>query len=60
MPTRLLSATIAGRGDKAGLADADTALADGTELLVGSIAFAADGPAFALPVDAGDPQDCAA
>ena len=35
-------------------------LADGTELLIGRIAFAADGPAFALTVDAGDPPDFAA
>ena len=35
-------------------------LADGTELLVGRIAFAADGPAFTLPVDDGDPPDFAA
>ena len=37
----------------AGLADSCTTLADGTELLVGRIAFAAEGPAFALPPDAG-------
>jgi hypothetical protein len=39
----------------AGLADTGTTLADGTELLVGHIAFAADGPAFTLPADDGDP-----
>ena len=35
-------------------------LADGTELFVGRIAFAADGPAFTLMVDSGDPPDAAA
>ena len=48
----------------AGLADSCTALsgalADGTELLVGSIAFAAEGPALSLPPDAGDPPELAA
>ena len=44
----------------AGLADTGTTLADGTELLDGRIAFAADGPAFTLPVDDGDPPDFAA
>ena len=44
----------------AGLADTGSTLADGTELLVGHIAFAADGPAFTLPPDAGDPPDFAA
>ena len=43
----------------AGLADTGTTLAHGTELLVGPIAFAADGPAFTLPPDAGDPPDFA-
>jgi hypothetical protein len=49
----------------AGLADSCstcTTLADGTELLVGRIAFTAKGPAFSLPPDAGDPprvrSDC--
>ena len=44
----------------AGLAHTGTTLADGTELLVGHITFAADGPAFTLPVDDGDPLDFAA
>ncbi len=44
----------------AGIADACTTLADGTELLVGSIAFSAEGPAFSLPPDAGDPPEFAA
>ena len=39
----------------AGLADTGSTLADATELLVGHIAFATDGPAFTLPPDAGDP-----
>jgi hypothetical protein len=43
----------------AGLADAGTTLADGTELLVGSIAFAVAGPAFTLPPDGGDPPEFA-
>ena len=34
--------------------------ADGTELFVGRIAFAAEGPAFAVPPDDGDPPDFAA
>jgi hypothetical protein len=33
----------------AGLAESGTTLADGTEVFVGRIAFAADGPAFTLP-----------
>ena len=44
----------------AGLGDTGARLADGTELFVGHIAFAADGPAFSLPPDAGDPPDFAA
>ena len=44
----------------AGLAETGTTLADGTELFVGRIAFAAEGPAFALPPDDGDPPDFAA
>jgi hypothetical protein len=40
----------------AGLADAGTTLADGTELLVGSNAFAVEGPVFTLPPDGGDPR----
>jgi Reverse transcriptase (RNA-dependent DNA polymerase) len=44
----------------AGLADAGTTLADGTELILGSISFAAEGPAFTLPPDEGDPPDFAA
>ena len=44
----------------AGLADTGTTLADGTELLVGRITFAADGPAFTLPSDDSDPPDFAA
>ena len=44
----------------AGLAETGTTLANGTELLVGRIAFTADGLAFALPVDDGDPPDFAA
>jgi len=43
----------------ASLADTGTTLADGTELLVGHIAFAADGPACTLPADDGDPPDFA-
>ena len=39
----------------AGLADTGTTLPDGTELFVGRITFAAEGPAFSLPPDAGDP-----
>ena len=37
------------------LADSGTTLADSTGLLVGKISFAADGPAFTLPADDGDP-----
>ena len=44
----------------AGLADTGTTLSDGTQLLVGHIAFAAEGPAFTLPLDDGDPPDFAA
>ncbi len=33
----------------AGIADSGTTLADGTELFVGRISFAAEGPAFSLP-----------
>ena len=44
----------------AGLADIGTTLPDGTELLVGRITFAADGPAFTLPPDDSDPPDFAA
>ena len=47
----------------AGLADTGTTLADGRELLdvlVSRIAFAADGLAFTLPDDDGDPPDFAA
>ncbi len=40
----------------AGLADAGTTLADGTKLLVGSIAFAVEGPVFTLPPDGSDPR----
>ena len=52
----------------AGLAESGTTLADGTEVFVGRIAFAADGPAFAAdgpaftlpgPPDEGDPPDFA-
>ncbi len=45
----------------AGLADAGTqaTLADGTELLVGRIAFAVEGPAFTLPPEGGDPPEFA-
>jgi hypothetical protein len=45
----------------AGLAESGTTLADGTEVFVGRIAFAADGPAFTLPgpPDEGDPPDFA-
>ena len=43
----------------AGLADAGTTLADGTELLVGRIAFAVEGPVFTLPPDGSDPQEFA-
>ena len=35
-------------------------LADGTELLVGHVTFAAAGPAFSLPQETGDPPDFAA
>ncbi len=41
----------------AGLADNGTTLADGTELLVFHVAFAADWPAFTLTPDDGDPPD---
>jgi hypothetical protein len=44
----------------AGLADSGLTLADGMELLVGRISFAADGPAFIFPPGAGDPQEFAA
>ena len=43
----------------AGLADTSTTLADGTKLFVGSIAFAAEGRAFALPPNDGDPPEFA-
>jgi hypothetical protein len=43
----------------AGLANTCTTLPDGTKLFVGSITFAAEGPAFSLPPDAGDPPDFA-
>ena len=43
----------------AGLADTGTTLSDGTQLLVGHVAFAAEGPAFTLPLDDGDPPDLA-
>ena len=42
----------------AGLADSSATLADGTELLVGCIAFA-EGTAFSLPPDAGEPPEFA-
>jgi hypothetical protein len=38
-----------------GLADAGATLADATELLVSSNAFAIEGPPFTLPPDGGDP-----
>ena len=44
----------------AGLADTGSTLVDGTTLLTGSITFAAEGPAFTLPPDAGDPPEFAA
>ena len=44
----------------AGLAETGTTLADGTQLFVGLIAFAAQGPAFALPPDDGNSPDFAA
>jgi hypothetical protein len=44
----------------AGLADRGTMLPDGTELIVGRISFAAEGPAFNLPPADGDPPDFAA
>ena len=52
------AAAAAGTADTlAGLAETGTTLADGTELFVGRIAFAAEGPAFALPPDDGDRPD---
>ena len=50
-----LSATWA-EDTLAGLADGGTTLDDATELLVGRIAIAADGPAFALPVPQTSPR----
>ena len=44
----------------AGLADAGTTLDDGTDLFIGSVSFAVDGPAFVLPAEDGDPPDAAA
>jgi hypothetical protein len=44
----------------AGLAEMGHTRADGTELLVGHVTFAAAGPAFTLPPDTGDPPDFAA
>ena len=55
------AAAVAGTADTlAGLAETGTTLADGTELFVGRIAFAAEGPACNLPPDDGDPPDFAA
>ena len=55
------AAAIAGTEDTlAGLAETRTTLADRTELFVGRIAFAAEGTAFALPPDDGDPPVFAA
>jgi hypothetical protein len=42
-----------------GLTEVGTTLADGTDLLVGYVSFAAEGPAFTLPPGAGDPPDFA-
>ena len=42
---------------RAGLAETGMTLADGTERFAGRIAFAAEGPAFALPPDDGDSRD---
>jgi hypothetical protein len=44
----------------AGLADAGTTLDKGTDLFIGSISFAVDGPAFVLPAEDGEPPDTAA
>ena len=50
------AAVVAGVEDtQAGLADAGTTLADGSELFVGRTSLTAEGPAFALPPD--DPTD---
>ena len=55
------AAAIAGTEDTlAGLARTGTTLADGTEFFAGSIAFAAEWPAFALSPDDGNPPDFAA
>ena len=43
-----------------GLADTSVTLPDSTELVIGSITFAADGPAFTRPPEAGDPTEFAA
>ena len=40
----------------AGIADAGVVLPDGTELFIGSITFAAAGPALTLPNEAGTPR----
>ena len=44
----------------AGLAKLVTTLTDGTELFVGCIAFAVEGPALAVPPDDSDPPKFAA
>ena len=40
----------------AGLADTSVTLPEGTELFIGRITFAADGPAFTLPPDGNPPE----
>ena len=44
----------------AGLADTGVTLPDGTELFIGRIIFAADGPAFTLQPEDEDPPEFAA
>jgi hypothetical protein len=43
-----------------GLADADATFDVSTDLLIGSVLFAADGSAFVLPAEDGDHPDAAA
>ena len=51
----------AGRlGDIQAVTDTGVTLPDGTELFISSITFAADGPAFTLPPEDGDPPEFAA
>jgi hypothetical protein len=60
MPATLTTVEAAWAADTlAGLADAGTTLAYGTELLVCHIAFAVEGPAFTLQPFGGDPPEFA-